>query len=275
MGACHWSRRTSPQPFAPRGKGRFARVRGARQSADWLRPRPLRAPALSASVRRLRGRTAPHVARARSGVPWASALAAAQRARPVLRAGGTTFGLPYGASLALAPTLPSEPAIGVARSRGAAGRAVREDWLGARAPPAADGAADARAGRRETTASRRIRPADASQAPDGEKRPCAGDRDERAGRESATNPRGSAAGFRKTRARPTRGRVDAAATGGRRQSADCRAPAAQGATRARARAATAGNRTRLSATRSVSTKLDRHRGVRVLSYPRWPICDLR
>ena len=33
---------------------------------------------------------------------------------------------------------------------------------------------------------------------------------------------------------------------GRRQSADCRAPAAQGATRARARAATAGNRTRLS-----------------------------
>ena len=81
LGACHWSRRTSPQPFAPRGKGRFARVRGARQSADWLRPRPLRAPALSASVRRLRGRTAPHVARARSGVPWASALAAAQRAR--------------------------------------------------------------------------------------------------------------------------------------------------------------------------------------------------
>ena len=114
------------------------------------------------------------------------------------------------------------------------------------------GAADAQAGRRETTASRRIRPADASQAPDGEKRPCAGDRDERAGRESATNPRGSAAGFRKTRARPTRGRVDAAATGGRRQSADCRAPAAQGATRARARAATAGNRTRLSATHTTT-----------------------
>ena len=91
---------------------------------------------------------------------------------------------------------------------------MREDWLGARAPPPADGAADARAGRRETTASRRIRPADASQAPDGEKRPCAGDRDERAGREDATNPRGSAAGFRKTRARPKRGRVDAAATGG-------------------------------------------------------------
>ena len=81
-GACHWSRRTSPQPFAPRGKGRFARVRGARQSADWLRPRPHRAPVLSASVRRLRGRTAPHVARARSGVLWASALAAAQRVRP-------------------------------------------------------------------------------------------------------------------------------------------------------------------------------------------------
>ena len=54
-GACHWSRRTSPQPFAPRGKGRFARDRGARQSADWLRPRPLRAPALSASVRRQGG----------------------------------------------------------------------------------------------------------------------------------------------------------------------------------------------------------------------------
>ena len=44
--------------------------------------------------------------------------------------------------------------------------------------------------------------------------PCAGDRDERAERENATNPRGSAAGFRKRRARPTRGRVDAAATGG-------------------------------------------------------------
>ena len=44
--------------------------------------------------------------------------------------------------------------------------------------------------------------------------PCAGDRDERAGREGATNPRGSAAGFRKRRVRPTRGRVDAAATGG-------------------------------------------------------------
>ena len=37
---------------------------------------------------------------------------------------------------------------------------------------------------------------------------------------------------------------------GRRQSRDCRTPAAQGATRARARAATAGNRTRLSATRT-------------------------
>jgi len=45
----------SPQPFAPRGKGRFARVRAARQSPDWLRARPLRAPALSASVRRLAG----------------------------------------------------------------------------------------------------------------------------------------------------------------------------------------------------------------------------
>ena len=55
LGACHWSRRTSPQPFAPRGKGRFARVRGARQSADWLRPRPFRAPAPSASVRRQGG----------------------------------------------------------------------------------------------------------------------------------------------------------------------------------------------------------------------------
>ena len=43
---------TSPQPFAPGGKGRFARVRAARQSADWLRARPLRAPALSAPVRR-------------------------------------------------------------------------------------------------------------------------------------------------------------------------------------------------------------------------------
>ena len=30
-------RKTSPQPFAPGGKGRFARVRAARQSADWLR----------------------------------------------------------------------------------------------------------------------------------------------------------------------------------------------------------------------------------------------
>ena len=56
-GACHWSRRTSPQPFAPRGKGR------------------------------------PRCARPRV------------RPRPVLRAGGTTFGLPYGASLTLAPTL--------------------------------------------------------------------------------------------------------------------------------------------------------------------------
>ena len=55
FGACQESRRISPQPFAPRGKGRFARVRGARQSADWRRPRPLRAPALSASVRRLKG----------------------------------------------------------------------------------------------------------------------------------------------------------------------------------------------------------------------------
>ena len=54
LGACHWSRRTSPQPFAPRGKGRFARVRGARQSADWLRPRPLRDPA--AAFRRLAAR---------------------------------------------------------------------------------------------------------------------------------------------------------------------------------------------------------------------------
>ena len=43
---------TSPQPFAPGGKGRFARVRAARQSADWLRARPLRAPVLSAPVRR-------------------------------------------------------------------------------------------------------------------------------------------------------------------------------------------------------------------------------
>ena len=31
----------SPQPFAPRGKGRFARVRAARQSPDWLRVRRL------------------------------------------------------------------------------------------------------------------------------------------------------------------------------------------------------------------------------------------
>jgi len=91
---------------------------------------------------------------------------------------------------------------------------VREDWLGARAPPPADGAADARAGRRETTASRRIRPADASQASGGGTRTRAGDRDERAERTDATNPRGSAAGFRKRRARPKRKRMDAEAAGG-------------------------------------------------------------
>ena len=183
LGACHWSRRTSPQPFAPRGKGRFARVRGARQSADWLRPRPLRAPALSASVRRrgslrplrfaraldccaicaaalrklrflrrisggelrrtwhgrvrafrgrprlpprsasglgrpphppdaghpalagyrLRGLASPRRRGGASGRPRCARPRV--RPRPALRAGGTTFGLPYGASLTLAPTL--------------------------------------------------------------------------------------------------------------------------------------------------------------------------
>jgi len=151
LGACRWSRRTSPQPFAPRGKGRFACVRGARQSADWLRPRPLRAPALSASVRRqggelrrtwhgrvrafrwrprlpprsasglgrpphppdaghpalagyrLRGLASPRRRGGASGRPRCARPRV--RPRPALRAGGTTFGLPYGASLALAPTL--------------------------------------------------------------------------------------------------------------------------------------------------------------------------
>ena len=53
--ACQEMRRTSPQPFAPGGKCRFARVRGARQSLDCRRPRPRRAPVLSAPVRRLAG----------------------------------------------------------------------------------------------------------------------------------------------------------------------------------------------------------------------------
>ena len=139
----------SPQPFAPRGKGRFACARGARQSSDWLRPRPLPAPALSASVRR-RGSLRPlrfaraldccaicaaalrklrflrrisggelrrtwhgrvRAFRGRLRLPPRRASGRPRcarprgRPRPVLRAGGTTFGLPYGASLALAPTL--------------------------------------------------------------------------------------------------------------------------------------------------------------------------
>ena len=44
--------------------------------------------------------------------------------------------------------------------------------------------------------------------------PRADDRDERAERTDATNPRGSAAGFRKRRARPKRKRMDAEAAGG-------------------------------------------------------------
>ena len=126
---------TSPQPFAPRVRGRFARVRGARQSADWLRARPPRAPALSAPVRRLRGRSPARLALARSVVPWSSALAAAPRVRPrpwrwrvrsfrgrprlpprrasapvpPLRARGTTFGFLYDAA-ARRLHLPCRPA---------------------------------------------------------------------------------------------------------------------------------------------------------------------
>ncbi|MBR4654612.1 MAG: hypothetical protein IKO72_14725, partial [Kiritimatiellae bacterium] len=48
---------------------------------------------------------------------------------------------------------------------------------------------------------------------------------------------------------------------GRRQSGDCRDPVAQGATRARARAATAGNRPRLSSTHAYAIRTNTAPGV--------------
>ena len=163
LGACHWSRRTSPQPFAPRGKGRFARVRGARQSADWLRPR--------------------------SGVPPPCRKTAASTLSPSRDENSMRNN---SSRLVLAAKDKISPRHGCTNAlrlelRGTDGR-DQSPWKCGRFPET-KGEAEAKAHGR------------------------------RSGR-------------------------------GRRQSRDCRTPVTQGATCACARASTAGNRTRLSATRA-------------------------
>ena len=225
LGACHWSRRTSPQPFAPRGKGRFARVRGARQSADWLRPRPLRAPALSASVRR-RGSLRPlRFARA---LDCCAICAAVLRKLRFLRriSGGELRRTWHGrvrafrwrprrrhhlrSSLRRKLSACAYPAAAFRRlaarrrhlpCRPAAMRIpcviILHDWF---LPSGlALAAKDKISPRHGCTNALRLQLRGAVERPGG---PC------------AANPRGSAAGFRKRRARPKRKRMDAEAAGG-------------------------------------------------------------
>ena len=158
-----------PQPFAPGGKCRFARVRTRLLAATSLRPcarllRNLRGcpPKASLSAAHLRGANcaalgtgafgragivracrraarpawgAPRICRMRAIRPrrntafaaWPrpggadgrpavrEALGRASAPVPPLRARGTTFGFPYGASLALAPTLRRRSAAGSRR----------------------------------------------------------------------------------------------------------------------------------------------------------------
>ena len=75
------------------------------RSASGLRrpPHPPDAGHPALAEYRLRGLASPRRRGGASGRPRCARLRV--RPRPVLRAGGTTFGLPYGASLALAPTL--------------------------------------------------------------------------------------------------------------------------------------------------------------------------
>ena len=151
-----------PQPFAPSGKGRLARVpqrspiarlasaasasrsgpfragasacgggipRGWRWRVRAFLGRPRLPPRLASGLGRpphppdaghpasagyrLRGLSSPR----RRGWPSGRPRAARPRVRPrpVLRARGTTFGFPYGASLALAPTLRRRSAAGSRR----------------------------------------------------------------------------------------------------------------------------------------------------------------
>ena len=123
------------------------------------------------SLRAERGRTAPHVARARSGVP-----------PPCRKTAASTL----------------SPSRDENSMRNNSSRLVIA-------------AKDKISPHRGCTNALRLQLRGAEERPGG---PRAGDRDERAERTDATNPRGSAAGFRKRRARPKRKRMDAEAAGG-------------------------------------------------------------
>ena len=114
------------------------------------------------------------------------------------------------------------------------GEAEDESWLGGKRRRGTRGEADADAGRRETTASRRIRAADARHARHGDQRsPPVPARDDRFDNRGPAVKRGRFPEIKRKGRAKTRGRRRCR---GRRQSGDCRDPVTQAATRAFARA---------------------------------------